>query len=747
MPSSLQKKIVTFTILPIILALTLGCIGFYQQSKNQIKNDLYSNSESIVRAISPDIMAIHLLKDQTVAAALGDRLKAFPHILQLSAYTLNSERIFLFEVQGYSALDAPKVDSPLNVTFQEGDRFVRFSVPIYTNGKKDGTAIIVHSLSPFEVNASNTLYQLLFVFCSAMGGVLLISLWFKRNIISPIELLAKSQTNVSQNNDFKNRVTVSSNTEIGILQLGFNTLMSTIQDYQNELHVSTKKLMINQEQFESILETSQEGVALANDKGHILFVNPSFMRILQLKERPKNIEDLAPAFMLFSKPQALENCLKNPALTLTSTNLKNPRLVIELKASESINNNDKVLVIRDISTESLANQFQVALKQAQKMEAVGRLAGGVAHDFNNLLTVIVALSFELSQGLEDDEQREDAEEIFRAAEMAAELTQKLLVFSRKQAVNVQLIDLNSVLSSTEGILNRLIGDQVSITFRLSKLPCWLEGDRAGLEQVIINLAVNARDAMTKGGRLNISVVSDNIQQNDPRLGTLSPGLMGILKVQDSGTGIDEETLAHIFEPFFTTKSEGRGTGLGLSTIYSIVNSMHGNIHVESTQGVGTTFSILLPLMTDIEFVPQEDSPLIQPDTVTTNYRILVVEDTEPVLRVVVSALKRAGYVTFVANDPLEALMLIEKNKEQIDLILTDVRMPHLTGPQLAVEVEKLLETPPPILFMSGQLDDMSKKDIPVDRLILKPFKSEDIIRKIEMIIRETNLAKASEEPE
>jgi two-component system, cell cycle sensor histidine kinase and response regulator CckA len=353
--------------------------------------------------------------------------------------------------------------------------------------------------------------------------------------------------------------------------------------------------------------------------------------------------------------------------------------------------------------EEALSRSEEQLRQAQKMEAVGRLAGGVAHDFNNVLSVILSYGELILSDLRPaDPLRRDIEEIRKAAARAAGLTRQLLLFSRQQVVEARVLDLNEILTSMDRMLQRILGEDVELVTLTARAIGRVSADPSHIEQVILNLVVNARDAMPTGGKLTIETA--NVDLDDAYALRHLPARAGphvMLAVSDTGCGIDKATQARIFEPFFTTKEKGKGTGLGLSTVFGIVHQSGGNIWVYSEPNRGTTFKIYLPRV-----AAELDSVRIQvaPATLRGTERILVVEDEDQVREIVINVLRRQGYQVMSAQNGGEALLHCEKYSGWIDLLLTDVVMPQMSGPELA---RRLAVTRPEmkVLCMSGYTDD------------------------------------------
>jgi two-component system, cell cycle sensor histidine kinase and response regulator CckA len=388
-------------------------------------------------------------------------------------------------------------------------------------------------------------------------------------------------------------------------------------------------------------------------------------------------------------------------------------------------------VARDVSDrrahEEARADLEEQLRQAQKMEAVGLLAGGVAHDFNNLLTVISFYAKSLQQGLPATSPlAADAVEIEKAAARAAALTRQLLAFSRKQVLQPRVLDVNTVLDGLRGMLARIIGEDIRVVLVLGSEPCRVRADPGQLEQVIMNLAVNARDAMRGGGELRIECSAVTVDDAPAQATMVGPGRYARIAVHDSGHGMDAATRARIFEPFFTTKEAGRGTGLGLSTVYGIVRQSGGGIRVESAEGKGTTFEILLPLAA-AEVMPVHEPP---PPVAVDHARelVLVVEDEDAVRKITRRILEDAGYRVVEARDGRHALDVAAALPGGIDLLVTDMVMPELGGAALYAALVR--QHPAlPVVFLSGYTDDelLRRGDLARGSAFLqKPFSAESL---------------------
>jgi PAS domain S-box-containing protein len=378
------------------------------------------------------------------------------------------------------------------------------------------------------------------------------------------------------------------------------------------------------------------------------------------------------------------------------------------------------------------------LRQSQKMEAIGRLAGGVAHDFNNLLTVIRGYSDLLLLQLEGTSaMRRQVEEIQKAGERAASLTRQLLAFSRKQVLQPITIDLNEIVANTEKMLRRLIGEDIDLVTVLKPDLGLVLVDPGQVEQVLMNLVVNARDAMPKGGKVTIetaNVILGESFSEDHKVDRPGPYVM--LTISDTGDGMDENTKTHLFEPFFTTKEKGKGTGLGLSTVYGIVTQSGGHIRVLSEEGKGATFKTYFP-RNDCAWEETETEAGSRPPP-PGRETVLVVEDEEPLRELIRQVLEESGYTVLTASDGEEAIEVATASKIPFHLVITDVIMPKMGGPEAARSLEKLFPGVS-ILFMSGYTDAAIVRHGVLESgisFLEKPFTPDALLRKVREVLKQ-----------
>jgi PAS domain S-box-containing protein len=488
----------------------------------------------------------------------------------------------------------------------------------------------------------------------------------------------------------------------------------------------------------AILETTTDMVGSADTNGRLMFLNRAGRDMLGIGEREQIIGrplfDYVPDISLrqmlrAALPVAIRDGIWSGELILRRTD------GVEIPASQVIIAHRNAegeteyfsTIVRDIRERRRAEE---QLRQAQKMEAVGRLAGGVSHDFNNILTVIMGECDLLLHGPAlSDELREGLEQIRQAGARAASMTRQLLAFSRRQVLQLATINLNEIIVPTEQMLRRLIGEDIALRTSLAPDLAAVQADASQIEQVILNLCINGRDAMPSGGELTIA--TENARLAAGNEAGMPPGDYVLLTVRDTGSGIDEAARVHIFEPFFTTKPHGKGTGLGLATVHGIVQQSGGAISFSSTPGHGTRFSIFLPAVTDGHQVSSARAAAPQP--IAPGTVVLLVEDDERVRLLTRQILGSHGLSVIEAADGVAARAVAEGHAGRIDLLLSDIVMPGgVNGAQLAAQV-RAIRPRIGVLLMSGYTDNAlaSSNDIGSDvHFIQKPFTPAYLIEKV-----------------
>ena len=512
---------------------------------------------------------------------------------------------------------------------------------------------------------------------------------------------------------------------------------------RRQLETSERQLRESEVGYRTLVERAPVGIYRSSAEGKFLSVNAALVRMLGY-DSPEDVQQLDMACDVYADPAERQRLLDRDTYTereydeVEATWKRKDGLLLKVQLSvRAVRNVASGVayyetIVRDVTEQ---RRLQAQLMQAQKMEAVGRLAGGVAHDFNNLLTVIISYSDLLLEDLgRDDPKREDVAAVRKAAEGAAALTHQLLAFSRQQVLQPKVLDVNATVANTEKLLRRLIGEDIQLVAKLGSGLGSVKADPGQIEQVIMNLAVNARDAMPAGGQLTIETANVEMDEAYVRGHPLAqPGRYVMLAVSDTGTGMDEQTKAHIFEPFFTTKELGKGTGLGLATVYGIVKQSGGFIWLYSEPGHGTSFKIYMPRVDESaeRATPAAAAPL--PRGTET---ILVVEDAPAVRAVTRQVLERQGYTVLEAPNGGAALVLATKHHGPIHLLLTDVVMPGVNGRQLA---EQLARPRPDmmVLFTSGYTDDSVVRHGVLESGIAylqRPFTPDGVARKVREVL-------------
>lgn len=493
--------------------------------------------------------------------------------------------------------------------------------------------------------------------------------------------------------------------------------------------------------YRQIVETTEDGIWSIDADGGTVFVNPRMASMLgrspeemvgthpldHVPEQERESAEQYFAFQRLGRREVFELRFRRADgselwVTVATTPMREEGRCV-----------GGLLMVTDITEKkSLEGQFL----QAQKMEAVGRLAGGVAHDFNNLLTAILGnCGFALDALPSDHPAHKDILQVKETAQRAASLTQQLLAFSRKQVFEPEILDLNVIVANMEKLLRRLIGEDIRLHLDLAEDLPRVEADPSQVEQVIMNLAVNARDAMPRGGTLTLATATARMEDAPGFLPSEDrPGPCALLSISDTGCGMDPATLARVFEPFFTTKEVGKGTGLGLSTAHEIIKKSSGLIDVESKVGDGTTFRVRLP---GVEAPPSTvDKESLDSSLLQGRETILVVEDEEVIREILRRMLTQFGYSVLVAGRVEEALRLYRERGDSIDLVVTDVIMPDMNGLEFAQEVERL-RPGAKVLFLSGYTDAIIAKTGVLEQgvhFLGKPFTAEELIGKVREVL-------------
>jgi PAS domain S-box-containing protein len=557
-------------------------------------------------------------------------------------------------------------------------------------------------------------------------------------IIMPMRTVVRDALLLSKGDLAHRSSRASGEDEIGILGQTLNTMAEALEKREDALRRSEMR-------FRAIIENVNDIIIILNSDGTRRYTSPAMSRILGYTESELlagTTQDLVHPDDWPAVRELIGQVQRSPGTSVLgqarSRHKDGSWLIFDgvLSNLTDVPGIEGIVInLRDVTQHST---LEAELRQAQKMESVGQLAGGVAHDFNNLLTVIAGRTdFLLGSSNLDSDQQTDLAEIKKAAERASELTRQLLAFSRKQLLQPRVLDLNRVMGEVEPMLRRLIGEDIQIRIIAGDCLGNVTADPGQLQQVLMNLALNARDAMPSGGTITLQTANQTIRGGAGELGTathIEPGEYVVLQVSDTGTGMDESTQRRIFEPFFTTKGQGKGTGLGLSTVYGIVKQSGAAISVVSAPGAGTTFSVYFPRTDGYALAQSAEKEISSPLSGTET--ILLVEDEPAVRNLVERVLNSRGYHVLSAGHGGDALKLARARDGGIDLVLTDIVMPAMSGREL---VDALRTTRPDVrvLYMSGYTDDeIVRRGLhdPTMAFIQKPFTAENLAVQVRKVL-------------
>jgi PAS domain S-box-containing protein len=620
-----------------------------------------------------------------------------------------------------------------------GDRqFIEGAFPLLRDGSFDDTGrlVLLQDWEPTQQFLDELRRSLLLagaaVFVLALGGGLV----FSRRMSRPLMDIATA-ARMLEAGDWTREVPVRGSAEATTMAVAFNNMTKSLRDQADRLESAARR-------FSTVTQSARDAIVSTDEHGNITFWNRSAEHIFGYDEaevagQPLTmlIAEADRAGYAAALPSPVDDALAF-GHTIEVQALKKDGHYFPSEFSiatfRGAHGTTFTTVVRDVTgrkqVEEALRQREDQLRQAQKMEAIGRLAGGVAHDFNNLLMAIRGYAELLLQELDEaDSRHADALEILQAADRAAGLTRQLLAFSRRQVITPEALALDAVVEEMRNMLQRLIGEDIQLVTESWPGLLPVLGDRTQIEQILVNLVVNARDAMPDGGRIDIEL--RNIELDGVGVAAhpgLQPGDYVEMAVRDTGTGMDPETASRIFEPFFTTKENGKGTGLGLATVYGIVQQNNGAIEVQSSPGNGTTFYIYLPRATDYGNLPRPKK--VAPDTGTET--ILLVEDDDRIRVLVANMLKRNGYNVLIASQGDQALEIAARFQGRIHLLLTDVVMPGISG-RILSERFTALRPDTRVLYMSGYSDDAVLRHgvrSASAHFVQKPFSIEALAQKV-----------------
>jgi PAS domain S-box-containing protein len=637
-----------------------------------------------------------------------------------------------------------------------GVRYVAGAFPLSADRESDGVGrlVLLQDWRPTQRFLDQLQRQLVQAGFAIFTLALAAGLVFSKRMSRPLRDIAVAASDIASGN-WAHQVPVRGTAEATTMAVTFNEMSASLRHWHEEARDKSERLQRSYDRFHSVTESARDAIISTDQSGAITLWSKSAGTIFGYEESEALGHPLT-RFIAEPDRQAYLDAvtaIRSGASSVTSgrtleivaARKNGDQFPVELSLSawQAGGTTHYTVVGRDVTerkqTETALRQREDQLRQAQKMEAIGRLAGGVAHDFNNVLTAIRGYGELVLESFDDgDARRADADEILKAADRAAGLTLQLLAFSRRQVLAPQVLALDEVVAGTEKMLRRLIGEDIELTFVSEAGLGRVLADRGQVEQVLINLVVNARDAMPTGGKLHVELDNVELKGSVVRgLSSAGPGGYVRLSVSDAGCGMSPEIVAQIFEPFFTTKAEGEGTGLGLATVYGIVQQSGGTIEVETQPGAGTTFRVYLPQVAGIDAVPRLLRP-VRPSSRGVE-TILLVEDDERVRALIGILLKKSGYAVLEAAHGEQALDIARTYDMPIQLLLTDVVMPGISGRVLAERLASL-RSETRVLFMSGYSDDaMLRHGVQAGgmQFIQKPFSIDALAAKIREALEAT----------
>jgi PAS domain S-box-containing protein len=751
---SIRQKLQSIVLITSAAALLVASVVF----------TLYDRS-TFLSAKTQDLSASAMLvgANSTAALSFGDAksarevlsaLQAKQNVINACIYNKDG-RVFARYSRdpAHSNFSPPPVQSQATAIVEHN--LVLFQ-PITLNGKSIGTIFIEADLADLNARLTTFLEIDFLVLLVSLAVAFLLSTRLQRVISGPIRELADTALSVSTQDNYSLRATKRGDDEIGLLFDQFNFMLDRIQQRDSALQEAQRELenrvAERTSNLNALIENNPLAILVLDSEQKVQLCNPAFEKLFQCVPKEdigKSVVALFPNEQTLPEAKAASGAGSNETpVSLTTRRKRKDGSFVDVELHlVPLNVNGKVLgslgIYQDVTERRVLER---QLQMAQKMEAVGRLSGGIAHDFNNLLGVILGYIQVIKPKLgSGNSLYEYAEEIEKASRRAVALTRQLLAFSRQQVLEPVILNLNTLVTDMEKMLPRLIGEDIQLSLILDPAIGQVKADSGQIEQVVMNLAVNARDAMPDGGKLTIQTANAELDVAFTREHPGSvPGPYVMLAVADTGTGMDAETQTQIFEPFFTTKGRDKGTGLGLATVYGVVKQSSGYIALESEKGKGALFKVYLPRIDQPVAAHCETNP--EPLAVRGCETILLVEDSEPLRKLAHMLLRNNGYQVLIAADGAEAQRVAAQHSGPIHLLLTDVVMPGINGRVLS---ERLAPSHPTmkVLYMSGYTDSFIAGHGVLEEgihLLHKPFTEKSLMHKVREVLNAGNQTKETD---
>ncbi len=766
----IRNKLLLISMFTTTLVLFLASTIFIVTELLSLRQSMIRDVSGLAQTVDLNVRSAVIFQDDRAAQETLRTLNAFPNI-SLGAIYSGSGTIFASYRRTGSFFDPTAGRIPLHYTYHFSLSHIDLYRPIIADGGIIGTVYLRSDLRAF--------YSRVFLYSLTLLGVMGISLIMsyilltklQNAVTKPIFDLTALMKRISAGKNFSLRTIVHAKDEIGFLAERFNEMLDNIQTRDEELESYRKSLeekvlertfqlseanrRLQQElaerlrveqalresehRYKAIFETTGSATIIVEDDNRISMANTSFENLTGYpKEDIENKKDWMEFFVkeeiqTMARYRELRKISPGAAPLSYETRLVD-RLgkIHEVYAMGSLipSTSETVLSLLDLTE---LKHLELQLAQSQKMEAVGKLAGGVAHDFNNILTGIIGYASLIDSETDASELKMYADSIISCSEKATHLTRALLTFSRKQIISPKSLDLNVTVRNVQNLLMRLMGEDIELISTYEEGPINVFADPGQMEQVLINLATNARDAMADGGCFSIKTEVVRFDELSASKHACEAGRYAVITVSDTGTGMTKETMDQIFEPFFTTKEVGKGTGLGLSIVYGIVKQHNGYINVYSEPGIGTTFKVYLPL---VMHTVSEDKDVVRKAPLRGTETVLLAEDDEAIRRLIKLVLEKYGYSVITAADGEDALTQFKDNQDGIGIVILDVIMPKKNG-KIVHEGIKEIRPDTKALFISGYTADIIHKrgifeeDI---NFLTKPIVPDVLLEKVREIL-------------